>query len=74
MCSANLVSLGCVQAREDLGLRNARLSGASNPHRVLAEEALITWRESSAKPLRFKCVGCGEPRVNTKLNDPLLLA
>jgi hypothetical protein len=40
---------------------------------MLAEEALIAWRESSTKPLRFKCIGCGEPRVNTKLNNPLLL-
>ena len=40
---------------------------------MLAEEALIAWRESSAEPLHFKRVGCGEPRVNTKLNHPLLL-
>jgi hypothetical protein len=40
---------------------------------MLAEEALIAWREPSAEPLHFKRVGCGEPRVNTKLNNPLLL-
>ena len=73
MGSADLISLGCVQVREDLCLRDARMRRGPNPHRVLTEEALVTWRESSAEPLRFKCVGCGEPRVNTKLNDPLLL-
>ena len=73
MCSADLVALGCVHVREDLCLRNATLRRGPNPHRMLAEEALIAWREPSAEPLHFKRVGCGEPRVNTKLNNPLLL-